>query len=357
MNRVQEPQEELCNHRSVRKHAMAQAAALCVIISTVAVPAAAIAPSTTGSTGIISVIRRVLERRNTRLGDQTSPRTSYRQISPKEIEDLHYRVFDRREARQQTLDDALKASQENEEPEVPWASSLEETLKDRHNQSTLRRRERHPDPNEQLMNSVEQRRRLRESEQEQRRRARDEAGQRRSIIQSRRQKKAEEEREERLGDRKQLREKRAEISGKRDQYNNLRMAMLKAVNRERVAKNLSPVTYNKDLEMAAQLHAEDMFVREYFDHFNPDGQSHLDRINNIGYANVDIATCNCRAFKASVGENIAKGQLSVNWAMNEWMESPSHKKNILSPYFKEMGIGIADRIWVQNFGGLEYTPR
>jgi len=100
-----------------------------------------------------------------------------------------------------------------------------------------------------------------------------------------------------------------------------------------------------------------MYVRGYFDHFTPEGLSYVDRIKNMGYASIDISTCNCTAFKAVIGENIAKGQRSVNWVMNEWMDSPSHRKNILSPYFKEMGVGIADKVWVQNFGSVEVTPR
>ena len=43
----------------------------------------------------------------------------------------------------------------------------------------------------------------------------------------------------------------------------------------------------------------------------------------------------------SVGENIARGQRSVEEVMEGWMASPEHKKNILDPKFTEAGFGVA----------------
>tara|TARA_Y100000310_G_C20587390_1_gene766184 strand:+ start:63 stop:962 length:900 start_codon:yes stop_codon:yes gene_type:complete len=241
------------------------------------------------------------------------------------------------------------------------------------------RRERPQSASERRAARVEQRRRTRSVQQGQQRRARDEAAQKRRAIQSRRTRSNDrftasrrtrrqaEGRNTRREERLKLKEDRSKLEAQRKGYNQLRQAILTSVNRERSKVNLTALTMNKDLELSAQLHAEDMLIRDYFNHFTPEGLSHVDRIKKTGYATIDMENCNCSAFKAAIGENIAKGQRSVNWVMNEWMDSPTHKENILSTHFTELGIGIAegrgqdasinDRIWVQNFGSIEITPR
>ena len=60
----------------------------------------------------------------------------------------------------------------------------------------------------------------------------------------------------------------------------------------------------------------------------------------------------------SVGENIAKGQRSVDEVMKGWMQSNEHRRNILNPMFTEAGYGVAlgrmpqgdEVLWVQVFG-------
>ena len=339
---------------SMHRHITAPALIFVIAFSAVAVPTeAAMHASAGSSTGIMSVIRRALERKRARLDDQPSRIPSQR-TSPQSLVDLHERVVDRRREREE----ALASQMENgKESAVPGASDLAERLLNRHSLTLERRREREIRPDKELSSLVEQRRRMRKAEQAQERRERDGKHLQRSVIRTRRKEQMQNEQQQRFDGRRALREKKAALAARRDQYAVLRMALLETVNHERRRAGLPLLTYNKDLEMSAQLHAEDMLIRDYFDHFTPEGSSYVDRIKNIGYANVDIASCNCTAFKAVIGENIAMGQRSVNWVMNEWMESPSHKKNILSPHFKEMGVGIADRIWVQNFGALDFTPR
>lgn len=343
---------------ALRRHLVAHAVALSIVASTGAVPAAATAPEAKEPTGVMSVIHRALQRRRTRLNTQVQQRAQVQEMSPQKLRAIHGRFFDRRDAQQRALDRARTSIRETKQP-VTRQQRTRNTLTERHNRSVLHVRRRKLYPAEQLTTHTERRRRLREMRRVQLRRERDKAGLQRRTPQSRREKRVEtvQKQKERMEERKQLREMRAEVAKNRAQYDKLRMAMLRAVNRERTAKNLPPLTYNKDLEMAAQLHAEDMLIRGYFNHFNPEGLSYVDRIRNIGYANVDMATCNCKAFTLAIRENIAKGQRSVNWAMNEWMASLPHRKNILSPHFKEIGIGIAEYIWVQNFGGIEYIPR
>ncbi|PIQ75862.1 hypothetical protein COU78_01890 [Candidatus Peregrinibacteria bacterium CG10_big_fil_rev_8_21_14_0_10_49_24] len=294
-------------------------------------PATAAVHASAETTGVMSVIRRALERRALRLEEASS---AVRASVQTDSSILQKRVLERARARIQ---------EQGDDAETPWQPDLAKTLFERRKQGQV------PfTADTELTDSVAERRKLRQMQN-----ARSE----KENSDIRRRKQSESERESTVESRRALREQKAEIAEKRTQYQVLRMELLDAVNRERRWAGIPALTYNKNLEMSAQLHAEDMYVRGYFDHFTPEGLSYVDRIKNMGYASIDISTCNCTAFKAVIGENIAKGQRSVNWVMNEWMDSPSHRKNILSPYFKEMGVGIADKVWVQNFGSVEVTPR
>ena len=59
---------------------------------------------------------------------------------------------------------------------------------------------------------------------------------------------------------------------------------------------------------------------------------------------------------STAGENIAKGQPSAQSAMNGWMNSSSHRDNILGSRYSEIGVGFAKNgkgttYWVQIFKG------
>jgi hypothetical protein len=54
---------------------------------------------------------------------------------------------------------------------------------------------------------------------------------------------------------------------------------------------------------------------------------------------------------AGAGENVAWNQRSAIQVMNSWMQSPSHRQNILNPSFKNIGIGLSDKFfWTRVFG-------
>ena len=126
----------------------------------------------------------------------------------------------------------------------------------------------------------------------------------------------------------------------------VRRQMLARVNRERAGHGLAPLRRHPRLDDAAQAQAQDMFTRRYYSHDTPEGKSAMDRIQALGY----------RARYA--GENIARGQYSVDEVMDGWMESKTHREHLLSTVFDEVGFGLAfgknpggyEILWVQNFG-------
>lgn len=98
------------------------------------------------------------------------------------------------------------------------------------------------------------------------------------------------------------------------------------------------LVWNSKLELAALKHSKDMFDHKYFDHIDKKGHGPNARISKEGYI---WSTC---------GENIAKGQRTVEEVMNGWIISEGHCKNIMNKSFKEVGSGWTGDIWVQNFG-------
>lgn len=134
------------------------------------------------------------------------------------------------------------------------------------------------------------------------------------------------------------------------EHDRVRREMIASVNAARKKAGLGPVTGSSRLDKAAQRHAEDMLARGYFAHKSPAGTTVRERAQAAGY--------NWR----TIGENIAYGQTSVPEVMETWLNSPGHRKNILTASFAELGVGLAmgrgadgkyQIYWVQNFG----TPR
>ncbi len=126
----------------------------------------------------------------------------------------------------------------------------------------------------------------------------------------------------------------------------VRTEMLARANTERAASGLPPLVLDARLNDAAQRHAEDMLLRSFYNHVSLDGDGPADRVRRSGY-NAHL-----------VAENIARGPFSVNEAMDNWMASSKHRRNLLHPGFQDVGIGIAvgrnsignTVIWVQDFG-------
>jgi uncharacterized protein YkwD len=133
----------------------------------------------------------------------------------------------------------------------------------------------------------------------------------------------------------------------------LREAVLRAVNAERGKLGIPALEYNTTLEHAAQVHAEDMLKNGYFSHYSRGGEDYVDRMKLAGYGNFHSAPCEGCKIDTVYGENIAKGQRTVEEVIQQWMESLPHKKNILSREFNSMGVGIAGVFWVQNFGAIQ----
>ncbi|MCM2425899.1 CAP domain-containing protein [Streptomyces sp. RKAG337] len=118
-------------------------------------------------------------------------------------------------------------------------------------------------------------------------------------------------------------------------------AVLKLVNAERAKVGCSPVTADPSLAKLAQAFSEDMAIRDFFDHTDPDGDTPWDRAKSAGVTNLG-------------GENIARGQADADAVMTAWMNSAGHRANILNCDYKTLGIGVhyapGGPWWTQDFG-------
>lgn len=117
--------------------------------------------------------------------------------------------------------------------------------------------------------------------------------------------------------------------------------MLIFVNRERKSQGLKELSLDTKLRDLARVYARDMFERGYFSHYNPEGKSPFDRMDEAGIS-----------YQAA-GENLAFAP-NVGIAHQGLMDSPGHRANILSAEFGKIGIGVIDggiygKMFVQEF--------
>jgi uncharacterized protein YkwD len=78
-----------------------------------------------------------------------------------------------------------------------------------------------------------------------------------------------------------------------------------------------------------------MVARAYFSHVSPSGSSFADRLRRVGYARAQCAW--------SAGETLAWGTGDMRSPASRvagWMQSPPHRAILLSPSFREAGIGV-----------------
>ncbi|MER8047733.1 CAP domain-containing protein [Streptomyces sp. NPDC094032] len=117
--------------------------------------------------------------------------------------------------------------------------------------------------------------------------------------------------------------------------------VLNLANAERRKAGCDPLRSDAKLRTAAQRHADDMSDRDYYAHDSPEGRSPGDRITAAGYT------------WSTWGENIFRGPHTPAEAVDGWMNSEGHRKNILNCAFQEVGVGVNltgnGPWWVQDF--------
>ena len=113
--------------------------------------------------------------------------------------------------------------------------------------------------------------------------------------------------------------------------NDIERRAFEQTNIVRVKNGLAPLVWDGDVCRMARTHSESMSRQHYFAHVTPERQGLRERARAAGILHF-----------STLGENIAYTQGYDNpaaYIVEQWMQSPKHRANILSNDFRAMAIG------------------
>ncbi len=105
--------------------------------------------------------------------------------------------------------------------------------------------------------------------------------------------------------------------------------LIELTNNDRSSSGLATLTINETLTAVAQAKANDMAEKSYFAHTSPEGLTPWHWFKEKGYQ------------FAYAGENLAVDFSESADVERAWMNSPTHRANVLGTQFTEIGIGVA----------------
>jgi hypothetical protein len=128
--------------------------------------------------------------------------------------------------------------------------------------------------------------------------------------------------------------------------------LLAATNSKRAEAGLEPLALNGALSQAAAAKAADMFANNYWAHNSPVGKTPWDFIIQAGYR------------YTLAGENLAKNFQTSGGVVDAWMNSPTHKDNIVKEGYRDIGFAVVNGVLngeettlvVQIFGATSASP-
>lgn len=106
--------------------------------------------------------------------------------------------------------------------------------------------------------------------------------------------------------------------------------LLQATNSQRQLNSKDTLQLNDALSRAAQAKADDMVAKNYWSHRTPDGKDPWMFIDKAGYA------------YQKAGENLAYGFSDSQATISAWMNSETHRNNLLDTAYTEVGFGFAN---------------
>jgi hypothetical protein len=106
--------------------------------------------------------------------------------------------------------------------------------------------------------------------------------------------------------------------------------VVELTNQKRIEAGLQPLTSNDLLSQAAKAKGEHMLEYDYWAHVAPDGTEPWKFFTDYGYV------------YRYAGENLARDFNSPESAVEAWMASPTHRENLLSPKYNEIGIAVIE---------------
>ncbi len=125
--------------------------------------------------------------------------------------------------------------------------------------------------------------------------------------------------------------------------------VIQYTNEYRQQNGCGPVAEHPVLDDVAQRYAVQMAEGDFFAHEAPDGSTLAERIDAVDYR------------YRVVGENLAAGYSSAQAVVDNWLQSPEHRQNLLNCEFEDIGVGyyflqqdtgreVWNHYWVQVLG-------
>ncbi len=120
--------------------------------------------------------------------------------------------------------------------------------------------------------------------------------------------------------------------------------VLALINAQRQAGGCGPLEMNRQLQAAAEGHANAMAVKNFFSHTGKNGSQLKSRVRAEGYKG------------GWLGENIANGQKTAASVVTAWVGSKGHRANIMNCRYKETGIALTYQADDEPLPGGSYVP-
>ncbi len=122
--------------------------------------------------------------------------------------------------------------------------------------------------------------------------------------------------------------------------------LIRLTNQTRLANGVGALRESSQLDQSAKLKAQNMFAEDYWAHYAPSGKSPWYWFDQAGYV------------YTLAGENLARDFDTSQGVIDGWMNSPSHRENMLAPGYKDIGIAVVNgymqghdtTLVVQHFG-------
>lgn len=106
------------------------------------------------------------------------------------------------------------------------------------------------------------------------------------------------------------------------------------VNHERAKQGLSQLAFDDEVAKIARAYSKKMATEKFFSHYDAEGKSVLERAKAARLKHW-----------SKIGENlfsIANLADFDDFTVEKWMNSPTHRQNILAPDWTTAGVGIAE---------------
>lgn len=128
--------------------------------------------------------------------------------------------------------------------------------------------------------------------------------------------------------------------------------VINLTNQQRLAAGVGAVSQNSFLDQAAAKKAADMFQNNYWAHVSPSGTTPWFFYDLVGYKYI------------YAGENLARDFDTSAGVVSGWMNSQSHRDNMLSGNYTEIGVAVVNGVLlgqettlvVQLFGKPQFVP-